>query len=187
MNNITKTSKATFLLGLMAIMMAGLSFTSCHKKLGITTIEIEDSIRHYPPVILGDRLDMVYVITNTGNEILVITDIQPSVPTIEVSENNVTNIPPGESAAFRFSFHSDKNVALTEHIIRIFGNIYPKGLAEIFFDTHVVRPSIDLSDYEEVFQKTIQSSGEHLLDGRYSEKGYFTDEDYHNPDDRYIQ
>lgn len=49
-------------------------------------------------------------------------------------------------------------------------------MAELVFDTHVVRPSIDLSDHEEYHQKVLRSVGEHRLDGRYSEKGYYTDD-----------
>jgi hypothetical protein len=129
------------------------TLTSCHKKLQPTAIQIEDSIRHYPATILGDDLIMVYTIKNIGHDMLVITDIQPAVPTIEVDKKNVNMIPPGEEARLKFTFHSDKNIGLARHIIRIFGNILPAGEAQIIFDTHVVRPSNDLSDYEEYYQE----------------------------------
>ena len=90
--------------------------------------------------------------------------------------DNVTTIPPGEEAALTFVYHADKNIGLARHSIRLYGNIAPKGVAELVFDTHVVRPSIDLSDHEEYHQKVLRSVGEHLLDGRYSEKGYYTDD-----------
>ena len=137
-------------IGIAVVLMIGiLSLTSCHKRLEPTAIQIDDSIRHYPATILGDDLEMVYVVRNIGKDMLMISDIQPAVPTIEVDKANVDMIPPGEEAALKFIYHSDKNIGLARHIIRIFGNIYPSGVAQIIFDTHVVRPSIDLSDYED--------------------------------------
>lgn len=163
-------------IGIAAVLMIGiLSLTSCHKRLEPTVIQIDDSIRHYPATILGDDLEMVYVVRNIGKDILMISDIQPAVPTIEVDKANVDMIPPGEEAALRFIYHSDKNIGLARHIIRIFGNIYPSGVAQIIFDTHVVRPSIDLSDYEEYYHEQLKNDGENILDERKGAKEYITD------------
>ena len=152
--------------------------TSCHKRLAMTILEVEDSVRHYPSVVLGDDINIVYVLRNTGNDVLIITDIQPACPTIEPLKDNVTTIPPGEEAPMRFVFHADKNIGLARHSIRLFGNIAPKGEAELIFDTHVVRPSVDLSDYEEFHQKELQSMEDKYLNGVDAKKGYFTDDDY---------
>ena len=159
------------------VLMIGfvLSLVSCHKTLEPTAIQIEDSIRHYPATILGEDLEMVYVVRNIGNDMLMISDIQPAVPTIEVDKENVDMIPPGEETQLRFIYHSDKNIGLARHIIRIFGNIYPKGVAQIIFDTHVIRPSIDLSDYEEYYQTKLKTDGENILDERKGAKEYYTD------------
>lgn len=132
------------------------ALTSCRKTVNPTAIQIEDSIRHYPATILGDDLTMVYVVKNIGSDMLVITDVQPAVPTIEADKENATMIPPGKEGRLKFTFHTDKNVGLTRHIIRIFGNILPHGEAQIIFDTHVVRPSIDLSDYEEYYHDHLE-------------------------------
>ena len=159
------------------VLMIGfvLSLVSCHKTLEPTAIQIEDSIRHYPATILGEDLEMVYVVRNIGNDMLMISDIQPAVPTIEVDKENVDMIPPGEETQLRFIYHSDKNIGLARHIIRIFGNIYPKGVAQIIFDTHVIRPSIDLSDYEEYYQTKLKTDGENILDEQKDAKEYYTD------------
>lgn len=173
----TALRSAFGILLLVALGLVGSStLTSCHKRLALTIVEVEDSVRHYPSVVLGDELTMVYVLRNTGDEMLVITDIQPACPTIESAVENVTTIPPGEEVPMKFVYHADKNIGLARHSIRLYGNIAPKGVAELVFDTHVVRPSIDLSDHEEYHQKVLRSAGEHLLDGRYSEKGYYTDD-----------
>lgn len=161
--------------GLVLVIGFMLSLVSCHKTLEPTAIQIEDSIRHYPVTILGDDLEMVYVVRNIGNDMLMISDIQPAVPTIEVDKANVDMIPPGEEAQLRFIYHSDKNIGLARHIIRLFGNIYPSGVAQIIFDTHVVRPSIDLIDYEEYYHNKLKSDGENILDERKGTKEYYTD------------
>lgn len=167
---------AQSIIGTAVVLMVGMMLlTSCHKKLEPTAIEIEDSIRHYPATILGDDLEMVYVVRNIGNEMLMISDIQPAVPTIEVDKANVNMIPPGEEALLKFVYHSDKNIGLARHIIRLFGNIYPSGVAEIIFDTHVVRPSIDLSDYEEYYHEKLKNDAESILDEQKGAKEYLTD------------
>lgn len=159
----------------VVLMVSMMVLTSCHKKLEPTAIEIEDSIRHYPSTVLGDDIEMVYVVRNIGNEMLMISDIQPAVPTIEVDKANDDMIPPGEEALLKFVYHSDKNIGLARHIIRLFGNIYPSGVAEIIFDTHVVRPSIDLSDYEEYYHEKLKNDAESILDERKGAKEYLTD------------
>lgn len=159
----------------VVLMVSMMLLTSCHKKLEPTAIEIEDSIRHYPATVLGDNIEMVYVVRNIGNEMLMISDTQPAVPTIEVDKANVDMIPPGEEALLKFVYHSDKNIGLARHIIRLFGNIYPSGVAEIIFDTHVVRPSIDLSDYEEYYHEKLKNDAESILDERKGAKEYLTD------------
>lgn len=156
------------------VLLCGICLTSCHKKLGPTVIQVEDSVRHYPSIVLGEPLDLAYEIHNIGSEALVIIDVQPSSPTIEVSEHNVTTIPPGKSATFHFTYHSEKNIGLAQFSIRIFGNIYPKGVAELIFDTHVVRPSTDMSDYEEYYLKEIEEVEKKLVDENYREKDYYT-------------
>lgn len=167
---------AQSIIGTAVVLMVGMMLlTSCHKKLEPTAIEIEDSIRHYPATVLGDDLEMVYVVRNIGNEMLMISDIQPAVPTIEVDKANVDMIPPGEEALLKFIYHSDKNIGLARHIIRLFGNIYPSGVAEIIFDTHVVRPSIDLSDYEEYYHEKLKNDAESILDEQKGAKEYLTD------------
>lgn len=167
---------AQSIIGTVVVLMVSMMvLTSCHKKLEPTAIEIEDSIRHYPATVLGDDIEMVYVVRNIGNEMLMISDIQPAVPTIEVDKANVDMIPPGEEALLKFVYHSDKNIGLARHIIRLFGNIYPSGVAEIIFDTHVIRPSIDLSDYEEYYHEKLKNDAESILDERKGAKEYLTD------------
>lgn len=168
-------NKALSAAGVAILLLVATTLSSCHKELDPTDMEIEDPIRHYPPITLGDELVMVYMVTNMGKETLVITDVQPSCPTIDISPANTNIIPPGESVPMKFVFRSDKNIGLARHCIRFFGNIKPAGVAELVFDTHVVRPSVDLSDYEEHYQKNLQSTIEKHLDDEYSKQYYSTE------------
>ena len=83
---------------------------SCTKILGPTRVVIEDSVRHYLPVVLGDDVYMVWNVKNVGNENLVIKDIQPSNGSIELSSIGSGLIPPGGEERFFTIFHSTKNV-----------------------------------------------------------------------------
>ncbi len=149
-----------------------LMLSSCHKRLQPTAIKVQDSLRRYPAIVLGEDLTLMFKVRNVGSEVLEITNVQPSCPVIEASPANVNAIPPGEEALMKFVFHSGKGIGLARHSIRLFGNIFPKGVTELVFETHVVRPSIDWSDYEEYYQKNIESTQEDLLDGNNNEKGY---------------
>lgn len=72
----TALRSAFGILLLVALGLVGSStLTSCHKRLALTIVEVEDSVRHYPSVVLGDELTMVFVLRNTGDEMLVITGL----------------------------------------------------------------------------------------------------------------
>ena len=157
--------------------LSALLQTSCTKILGPTKVVIEDSVRHYLPVVLGDDVYMVWNVKNVGNENLVIKDIQPSNGSIELTSIGSGLIPPGGEERFFTIFHSTKNVGFAEHKIRIFGNIEPDGVAVMKFDIHIVRPTLDRTDYEEVFFDTeIRNESEAFKKARQN-KAYYTDAD----------
>lgn len=166
------------LLILLAI-LAGLAIVSCdkilHKELKPTVICIKDSIRHYYPVVLGDELSITSLITNNGKEPLAITDIQPSNFSISLNSPIPSVIPPGGFEYINFIFHTEKNAGYAEHKIRFFGNILPDGVATLTFDTHIVRPTIDRFDYEEVYFDNKRSMFDELVDGELGQKGYWID------------
>lgn len=159
--------------------LALLSMSSCdkilRKRLEPTTVEIKDSVRHYYPIVLGDELSITCRITNSGKEPLAITDIQPSNFSIVLNSPMPSVIPPGGVEAVNFIFHSEKNVGFAEHKIRFFGNIQPAGVATLTFDTHIVRPTVDKSDYEEVYFSNKRDLVDELIDGSLGQKGYWVD------------
>ena len=156
-----------------------LCFFSCTKKVGPTTVQVEDSIRHYYPLVLGDNLDVVYKVTNTGVSPLVITDIQPSCGCIIGDNKNERIILPRRSQYLHFVFYTGKNIGYVHHTIRIFGNVIPQGMIALIFDLNVVPPSENTPDYEEIYkekaesERSISSSIKEKVDGNGSEKGYY--------------
>lgn len=146
-----------------------------HKELKPTVMEIKDSIRHYYPIVLGDELSITCELANKGEEPLAITDIQPSNSSIVLNSPMPNIIPPGGIEYINFVFHSEKNVGFAEHKIRFFGNIIPEGVATLTFDTHIVRPTVDKFDYEEVYFDRKRDEFDVLVDGELGQKGYWVD------------
>lgn len=161
------------------IFALSLTMISCdkllHKELKPTVMGIKDSIRHYYPIVLTDELSITCEISNKGEEPLAITDIQPSNFSIVLTSPFPSIVPPGGSEEVNFVFHSEKNVGFAEHSIRFFGNILPDGVATLTFDTHIVRPTVDNFDYEEVYLKHKKDMFDELVDGEMGQKGYWTD------------
>lgn len=144
-----------------------------------TTACIVDSIRHYPPVVRGGSIDIKCVIRNTNDSCsLVITDIQPANQSIELVSGEPKIILPKDSAIVGFVFNTDKIVGYTQQKIRFYGNIKGRrdGMMELVFDTHVVRPAGDQSDYEDVYFEGKQDFADIIVDGELGEKGYTTDD-----------
>lgn len=164
------------ILPLAALMLLA---TSCDKvlkkELKPTAVAVKDSIRHYYPVVLGEEVSINCEITNRGSEPLAITDIQPSNFSISLTSPMPSVIPPGKTEVVNFVFHTEKNVGYAQHTIRFFGNILPDGVASLTFDTHIVRPTLDGSDYEEVYFAQKRNAMEEAVDGEMGQKGYWVD------------
>lgn len=154
----------------------------CHMRVGPTNLHIVDPVRHYLPLVQGEDLKMHYTVVNVGRNPLIIQDIQPASLSIEVVKDPPKMVPAGDSLDICLVFHTDRNIGYSEHLIRIFGNIKhvndsaTNGLAILTFDTHIVRPTVDQSDYEERYW-TKKAADEKLVDGTRGEQGYYTDED----------
>lgn len=147
-----------------------------------TTAYIVDSIRHYPPVVRGGSIEIKCIIKNTGDNSLVITDIQPANQSIELESAEPKMIAVKDSAIISFVFNTDKIVGYTQQKIRFYGNIKgrPNGMMELVFDTHIVRPAGNQSDYEDIYFDGKQDFTDIIIDGELGEKGYTTD----NPNKR---
>lgn len=150
------------------------SAASCRYTVSPTTVHVTDPVRHYFPVIVTEEVRMSYELTNTGENPLIITDVLPSCSAVTLVSQKPEIVPPGQTERLNFIFVADKNIGYVQHDIRIYGNIDSTGIVKLTFDTHVVRPTPDRSDYEEIFWSE-QSKKKELVDGKMWEKGYWTD------------
>lgn len=177
------------------------------KKYPATNACIIDSVRHYPPVVRGGNVYITCKIVNieqkrnekdawwfmnlwhdfTNKYIdnrLLITDIQPANLSIEQLSENPKRIINGDTAVISFVFNTDKIVGYTQQKIRFYGNINndgtrkTDGMLELTFDTHVVRPAGNESDYEDIYFEGKQDITNVIVDGELGEKGYVTDDTY---------
>lgn len=155
---------------------------ACRKHVGPTALQVIDPVRHYYPIVQGEELRMTFPIVNVGKNPFIISDIQPASLSIELTKEAPKIIPAGDSLYLSLVYHSDYNIGFSEHAVRIFGNVdevndtTADGVVVVRFDTHIVRPSLDLSDYEERYWQR-KAENEKLVDGKRGEQGYYTDED----------
>ena len=168
------------ILTILSLIMALLTSTSCSKKMPMTTMLVQDSIRHYYPLVQGTDLTLLWRVANAGQTPLVLSDIQPSCGCVisDPEDNNV--IPPGKDILLKLTFRSEKNTGYVRHTIRLYGNIAPKGMACLIFDLNVVPPALGSPDYEEQHKDRneydIITGVKTLVDGEESQRGYWTDE-----------
>lgn len=156
------------------------SFIGCKKEVGPTEITVVDSIRHYYPMVLGEELKLSYVLQNKGREPLVINDIHSSCGCILADENNEHIVFPGKDLPLNFIYDSSKNLGHVSHVIRVYGNIKPRGVLELRFDVNVVPPADFTPDYEQTYEKKLKeerkSGLKEAVDGKASQKGYYVDD-----------
>lgn len=177
---------------LAATVAAALASNSCGKKVAYTSIIVQDSIRHYYPMIQGQQLVLGYRIANIGKEPLVLVDIVPSCGCISVDKKINNVILPGKSLTLQFKFDSSKSVGYVDQKIYLYGNIKPDGEAVLLFDTNVVPPYHKSPDYEEQFyeDKKLETLIQGSIQGTAQERGYWIDlgeypEDYSRYYDKY--
>ena len=88
----------------VCVLLCCLGLPACKKNIGLTTVSVADSVRHYYPLIAGQVLNLSYEIENTGDQPLIIRDIQSScgciVPLLKQGERMVL---PERKARLRFS------------------------------------------------------------------------------------
>ena len=160
----------------IALVFLSSSLTGCKKRVQPTSVCVVDSIRHYYPVVAGEKLNLSYIVKNIGDEPFLIDDIQPSCGCINTSVD-VRVIPPQDSIILNFTFDSSKNVGYVRHCIRLYGNVRPRGMATLVFDVNIVPPSSAQPDYEEIYQKETDNAIKEMVDGKSAEKGYYVSND----------
>lgn len=131
----------------------------------ITSMNIEDPVRRYYPIVRGDTLDVTYKFTNTGRYPLIIRDVQAACGCITTDDYD-RPIKPNKSGYLNFKYDSSKNIGYVEHYVLIVANIKDTLTNEVKFSTNVVPDPLVIRDYEQIFQKKQKSSAKDLVDGK---------------------
>ena len=159
------------------IILFSITFLSgCKQEMGPTTVKVEDSIRHYFPVIAGGYVHMSYKIKNTGHSPLIINDVQPSCGCIVNQDSVQMVIFPGDSTLFHFIYNSTNNLGYVKHTIRIYGNIAPHGEVNLIFDINVIPAENDSHDFEQIYGRGIDEATKNRKDDDeniYGDKNYW--------------
>lgn len=159
------------------ILISALLLASCTTTVPPTQLDIYKPVRHYPPVTQGTDLKLGFLVHNTGDYPFVFKDILPDCTSITLADGAPEIIPTRDSVTLYFNFNTARNVGLTEHHIRIYGNVlnpedtsgvYTPGVVTLTFDVPIVRHSADGSDYEEYYFAH-KPEQEFLVDGTIEE------------------
>ena len=171
----------TRIFSIIFIALAVFSISSCKDiKNEKTTLQITDNNRHYYPIMMGKKLDIVFPIKNTGKYPFILKDIISSCGCISMEKSSIGTIPAGKESRLLLTYDSAKNIGEVQHYITLYGNVATTSKMELLFDVHVVPPSLYTKDYEEMFQeeKDKNANIEDLVDGDENNKGYYMDGDF---------
>lgn len=165
---------------LYLLLLLPLLLASCSKRVRPTSVEVKDPVRHYFPILQGQSLDLIFPVENTGDNPLVIHEIQTSCGCIIADRKSHIIVPPGRTQHVRLTYNSNKNVGEVNHTIWIYGNILPAGVVKLRFDVNVVPDAAYTRDYEELYREYNIKNGivKELVDGKESEQGYYVDGSY---------
>lgn len=160
-----------------ALMLAGCGGDGENALLEPTTIEIEDPLRHYYPIIQGQKQNIVVKITNTGDEPLKIFNVLPSCGcTLAKFPKNA--IAPDNYGLIEMEYNSTKNIGYVGIYTTIIANTKIKSHT-IFFDLYVVPDALYTKDYEELYQIEMEKEKglgiQKMVDGETNQRGYIVD------------
>jgi hypothetical protein len=169
-------------IALTALLLVFYTITGCKKEaseenafLALTTMKIEDPVRHYYPVAQGVKQNISVKITNTGKQPLKLYKVLPSCGcTIAKFPNHA--IAPGEEAFIDLEYNSTKNIGYVGVYTTITANT-KKHYHTAFFDINVVPDALYTKDYEELYQAEKDKEGgvKDMVDGEAGQKGYEAD------------
>ena len=155
-----------------------LAAMGCKKELQPVDVEITDPIRHYYPVVQGEQLAVTYEIENISDQPLVIQEIQTTCGCILPKDELPMVILPDKTGRIRLNYDTTKNTGEVEHYVWVYGNFTDSIWREMHFTTNVVPPADYTRDYEMIYQEKvtgIATAIKDFVDGKSSEKGYYTD------------
>jgi hypothetical protein len=162
------------------------AFTGCRKNepaeenafLALTTIKIEDPVRHYYPVAQGVKQNISIKVTNTGDKPLKIFKVLQSC-VCTIAKLTKSEVAPGEDAYIELEYNSNKNIGYVGVYTTITANT-KKHYHTTFFDLNVVPDALYTKDYEELYRLEREKEGgpKDLVEGETtSQKGYEAETD----------
>lgn len=159
-----------------SILLSLFVLTGCKKELPLTTLEIEDPVRTYYPVLQGQKQNIVVKITNTGESPLKIKDVLPSCGCTVATFPNAA-IRPGEHRFIEMEYNSNKNIGDVRIYTTILANTKEESHTFIF-NINVVPNALYTPDYEELYhieEKENKGLIQEMVDGKANERGYIID------------
>lgn len=157
-----------------------LLFSACHKDgaADMTTVAIQDPVRHYSPVVQGEEQQIAIKVFNTGSNLLNILDVYPSCG-CTIAKFSQSAIAPGKYGLVELTYNSNKNMGYVGVYTTIVTNSLKKS-STVFFDLNVVPDADYIRDYEQLHMQEYKTPApiKKLVDGRPVTKGYTI----HTPD-----
>jgi hypothetical protein len=138
-----------------------------------TTIAIEDPVRHYYPILQGQKQNIIVKIKNTGKNPLKIYNVLPSCGCLLATFSDHA-IAPGNYGLVEMEYNSNKNIGKVALYTTIIANT-PKKSHTIYFDLNVVPGALYTKDYEELYQETEGGGMQEAVEGENNERGYEID------------
>lgn len=165
-------SKNKYFILLLAVLV---SITGCYDKNKKTTLKIIDNYRHYYPIAVGQELDIMFEIENTGDNHFILEDIVPSCGCITLKKSSIGMIRPKKKGMLRMTYDSRKNIGYVKHYITLYGNFTTTDKIDIVFDVNVIPDAHYTKDYEELYREKITKEGglKRLVEGDEHNKGYY--------------
>lgn len=157
-----------------------LSLLSCNgdgenKFLDLTTMEIEDPVRHYYPILQGLEQNIVIKITNTGDNPLKLFKVLPSCG-CTIAEFTTHAIAPGNEGFIELKYNSTKNIGKVGVYTTIIANTKQRSHTT-YFDINVVPDALYTKDYEELYHIEEEKKGglQEMVEGETNQRGYLVD------------
>ncbi|GEM_PF-1969565 len=156
-----------------------LGFTSllyiigCKTPTQNTSLEIEDSVRTYLPILQGDKQDIIVKVKNTGKTPLKLEDVLPSCACTDARILN-SLIPPGKFGYIQMKFDSNKNIGYAGIYTTIVANTAQR-YHTLFFEINVVPDANKTLDYEEIYRDNLMANKFYL---REATRGMSINKDY---------
>lgn len=162
-------------LDLITVGAACLVFSSCNFEESLADVIVIDPIRHYYPVVQGQKLSIIVKLENKSDFPFKITDIQTSCGCIVLKEGILDVVPAQSTGIIELTYNSNKNIGLVNHFIYVYGNLKKVDKLICDFDLHVVPDALYTPDYEELYRKEVEAEGglKNMVEGNENEKGYY--------------